>query len=64
MGRNQCAAGFHLKKMYSSEEATNRRRADEMLGEGKVKNFRPKAVGAEPAIDYTEADINLDDVPF
>jgi hypothetical protein len=30
--------------MYSSEEVGNRKRADEMLGEKKVKNFRPKAV--------------------
>jgi hypothetical protein len=48
---------FILKKMYSSEEFENRKRADEMLGGEKVKNFRPKAVGEAD-------DINLDDVPF
>ena len=55
---------FILKKMYSSEEFSNRKRADEMLGGEKVKGFRPKAVGAEPVIEYPEADINPDDVPF
>jgi hypothetical protein len=34
-------------------------RAKKKVGEGKVKNFRPTAVGAEP-----EADINPDDIPF
>jgi hypothetical protein len=48
--------------MYSSEEFSNRKRADEMLGEKKVKNFRPKAV--EPVIEYPAEDINPDDVPF
>jgi hypothetical protein len=37
--------------MYSSEEFSNRKRADEMLGGAKVKNFRPKAAG-EPVIEY------------
>jgi hypothetical protein len=55
---------FILKKMYSSEEFSNRKRADEMLGGEKVKGFRPKAVGGEPVIEYPEADINPDDVPF
>jgi hypothetical protein len=48
--------------MYSSEEFSNRKRADEMLGAGKVKNFRPKA--AETIIEYPSEDINPDDVPF
>jgi len=56
---------FILKKMYSSEEFENRKRADEMLGGEKVKSFRPKAVGTEPAInDDSSENINLDDVPF
>ena len=54
---------FILKKMYSSEEFSNRKRAEEALGEVKVKNFRPKAVG-EPVIEYPTEDINPDDVPF
>jgi hypothetical protein len=49
--------------MYSSEEFSNHKRADEMLVEKKVKNFRPKAVG-EPVIEYPAEDINPDDVPF
>jgi hypothetical protein len=53
---------FILKKMYSSEEFSNRKRADEMLGAGKVKNFRPKAV--EPIIEYPTSDVNEEDVPF
>jgi hypothetical protein len=44
---------FILKKMYSSEEFSNRKRADEMLGGEKVKNFRPKAVG-EPVTEDTD----------
>jgi hypothetical protein len=53
---------FIQEKMYSSEEFSNRKRADEMLGAGKVKNFRPKA--AETIIEYPSEDINPDDVPF
>jgi hypothetical protein len=53
---------FILKKMYSSEEFELRKRADEMLGGEKVKNFRPKAVG--DVIEYPAEDINPDDVPF
>jgi hypothetical protein len=49
--------------MYSSEEFSNRKRADEMLGGKKVANFRPKAVG-EPVIEYPTDEINPDDVPF
>jgi hypothetical protein len=54
---------FILKKMYSSEECENRRRADEMLGGEKVKGFRPKAVSGEPVIEYP-ADGSSEDVPF
>jgi hypothetical protein len=50
---------FIQAKMYSSEEFSNRERADEMLGGKKVKDFRPKAVGEEPVIEYP-----ADDVPF
>jgi hypothetical protein len=55
---------FIIKKMNSSEEFSNRKRADEMLGGEKVKNFRPKAVGDDSVIEYPAADINPDDVPF
>jgi hypothetical protein len=55
---------FIIKKMYSSEEFENRKRADEMLGGEKVKNFRPKAVADDSVIEYPTADINPDDVPF
>ena len=34
-----------------------------MLGEKKLKNFRPKAVG-EPVIEYPAEDINPDGVLF
>jgi hypothetical protein len=54
---------FIQEKMYSSEEFSNRKRADEMLGEKKVKGYRPKSAG-EPVIEYPEEDINPDDVPF
>jgi len=54
---------FIRAKMYQSEEFSNRKRADEMLGAGKVKGFRPKAVG-EPVIEYPAEDTNPDDVPF
>jgi hypothetical protein len=50
--------------MCSSEEFANRKRADEMLGPGKVKNFRPKAAGGEPVIEYPADEVNPDDVPF
>jgi hypothetical protein len=50
--------------MYSSEEFSNRKRADEMLGGKKVGNYRPKAVGgSEPVIEYPSEDINSDDDP-
>ncbi len=55
---------FIIKKMYSSEEFENRKRADEKLGGEKVKNFRPKAVGDDTVIEYPTEDINPDDVPF
>jgi hypothetical protein len=54
---------FILKKMYSSEEFSNRKRADEMLGGEKVKNFRPKAV-AEAVVEYPAEDTDPNDVPF
>jgi hypothetical protein len=54
---------FILTKMYSSEEFSNRKRADEILGTGKVKNFRPKTV-AEPVIEYPAEDSDPNDVPF
>jgi hypothetical protein len=34
-----------------------------VIGAGKVKNFRPKAVG-EPVIEYPAEDISPDDLPF
>jgi hypothetical protein len=55
---------FILKKMYSSEEFSNRKRADEMLGGKKVGNYRPKAVGGEDVIEYPAEEVNPDDVPF
>jgi hypothetical protein len=56
--------GFIQNKMKSSEEYAARLRVDNdpVIGAGKVKNFRPKAVG-EPVIEYP-ADGNPDDVPF
>jgi hypothetical protein len=54
---------FIQAKMYSSEEFSNRKRADEMLGGKKVGNYRPKAVTGEPVIEYP-ADESSEDVPF
>ena len=56
--------GFIQNKMKSSKEYAARLRVDNdpVIGAGKVKNFRPKAVG-EPVIEYP-ADGNPDDVPF
>jgi hypothetical protein len=56
--------GFIQNKMKSSKKYAARLRVDNdpVIGAGKVKNFRPKAVG-EPVIEYP-ADGNPDDVPF
>jgi hypothetical protein len=42
---------FILHKLYSGEECVNRRRADEMLGSEKVKDFRLKALGSDFAVE-------------
>lgn len=55
---------FIIKKMYSSEEFENRKRADEMLGGEKVKNFRPKVVAEGEAVMEYPADETSEDVPF
>jgi hypothetical protein len=56
---------FNQNKMKSSEEYAARLRVDNdpVFGAGKVKNFRPKAVG-ERAIEDPAEEINPDDVPF
>jgi hypothetical protein len=46
-----------MKKMYSSEEFENRKRAEHLQGR------RSKTIG-EPVIEYPTEDINPDDVPF
>jgi hypothetical protein len=47
---------FIMKKMYSSEEFENRKRADEMLAGVKVKDYRPNVAGGADDGD----DINFD----
>jgi hypothetical protein len=54
---------FIMKKMYSSEEFENRKRAEHLLAGEKVKDYRPKSAG-EPVIEYPMEDIHPDDVPF
>jgi hypothetical protein len=45
---------FILKKIYSSEEFSNRKRADEMLGEKKVKKLPARGCG-RAYIEYPQA---------
>ncbi len=56
---------FIRNKMKSSEEYAARLRVDNdpVVGAAKVKNFRPKAVGGEPVIEYPADEVNPDDVP-
>jgi hypothetical protein len=56
---------FIQNKMKSSEEYAARLRVDNdpVIGAGKVKNFRPKAVG-ELVIEYPADETRGEDAPF